>query len=660
MNKLNFSYWFLKEASALPILSDQENCRSSCPKATVVWMIFLERVIPELEKYIEANQSQENPFIIGLQTKMKNVGFYHEKLKKITPLIPQEEQITGIHSKGAKPVSMGDNEGHITIQPEKISETDRHGKYELEEIRIPVTAIKRIKAIGGCAVSCLHLSGTQVSSKTVGGYLKTRLYKTDQNIFYNKTIEQYMKSAIKTLADSCRPELAFDLSKNKNKTTPDDFFHDHYAVRLNGTSDLSHHLNTFNLDPSVVNSINKYVKLLNQKSAKNSGPEYAEKYKNKVYLTPLVLSPISESDAPQDKVNFYEIFNALWSKITNNIACAQGRDFVHFYDYTAVTGFKNRYLNKELPSNYHVTFSLKEGNIDDVEHALENGMAVAVPIWISTTRKTNQVPMPAFYYPNGYGKSKGYRIINGDLSDARFLDRKTFGLGENEGYIVGLRAKGRLEELGSYDSGFAERVLQNTKIPSVEYLQEFSKKYNNEINTYNFHQAKEDFIKISGSKLNPRFDPKDPAIDTIIFETIIYILRKNGIAINGKEPLRDKSFYDTEVKRGASKLKDVRDIDWEKLNKENMSMTGTSSKTDKGAKGVAPRLVGTSAKVEKGEKGAEGLKVMTHQMNMLPHSTYLAVQNMIDSNPKKQTTNFAEWVKQRNECNYCQFATCVG
>ena len=205
MNKLNFSNWFLKEANALPILSDQENCKSSCPKATVVWMIFLEKVIPELEKYIEANQSQENPFIIGLQTKMKNVGFYHEKLKKITPLIPQEEQITGIHSKGAKPVSMGDNEGHITIQPEKISETDRHGKYELEEIRIPVTAIKSIKAIGGCAVSCLHLSGTQVSSKTIGGYLKTRLYKTDQNIFYNKTIEQYMKSAIKTLADSCRP-----------------------------------------------------------------------------------------------------------------------------------------------------------------------------------------------------------------------------------------------------------------------------------------------------------------------------------------------------------------------------------------------------------------------------------------------------------------------
>ena len=159
---------------------------------------------------------------------------------------------------------------------------------------------------------------------------------------------------------------------------------------------------------------------------------------------------------------------------------------MHFYDYTAVTGFKDRYLKKQLPDNYHVTFSLKEGNIDEVEHALENGMAVAVPIWISTTRKTNQVPMPEFYYPNGYGKGKGYRIINGDLSDARFLDRKTFGLEENEGYVVGLRAKGRLEELGSYDSGFAERVLQNTKIPQVEALQEFSKRYNGEINESNF------------------------------------------------------------------------------------------------------------------------------------------------------------------------------
>jgi len=662
MNKLNFLSWFLQEAN-LTILSNQETCRSVCPKATVVWMISLDKVIPELEEYIQANQSQENPVIIGLQTKMKNVGFYHEKLKKITPLIPQEEQLIGIHSKGAKPVSMSDDEGTITIRPEKILETDRHGKYEDQEIRIPVSIIKNIKAIGGCAVTCLHLSGTQVSSKTVGGYLKTRLYKTDQNIFYNKTIEQYIKSAIKTLVDSCRNELAFDLNKSSRKTkgelTPDDFFHDHYAVRLNGTSDLSHHLNTFNLDPSVIKSINKYVKLLNQRSAKNSGPKYAKKYKNKDYLTPLVLNTISESDIPQDKVNFYKIFNALWSKITENIACAQGRDFVHFYDYTAVTGFKDRYLKKQLPDNYHVTFSLKEGNIDEVEHALENGMAVAVPIWISTTRKTNQVPMPEFYYPNGYGKGKGYRIINGDLSDARFLDRKTFGLEENEGYVVGLRAKGRLEELGSYDSGFAERVLQNTKIPQVEALQEFSKRYNGEINESNFQQAQKDFINISGSKLNPRFNPKDPAVNTIIFETIVYILRKNGVAINGKEPLRDKSFYDTEVKRGASKLKDVRDIDWEGLNKENMAMTGTSSKTDKGAKGVAqPKLVGTSAKVEKGEKGSEGLKVMTHQMNMLPHSTYLAVQNMIDSKEEelsaKQAGSFSEWVERRIKCNYCK------
>jgi len=658
MNKLNFSYWFLKEANALPILSDQETCKSVCPRATVVWMISLENVPPELEQYIKNNQSEQNPFIIGLQTKIKNVGFYHEKLGKITPLIPQEEQLTGIHSKGAKPISIGDNGGFITIRPEKTSETNRHGKYEETEIRIPVTVIKNIKAIGGCAVTCLHLSGTQVSSKTVGGYLKTKLYKTDQNIFYNKTIEQYMKSAIKTLADSCRPELAFDLSKNKNKTTPDEFFHDHYAVRLNGTSDLSHHINKFELNPNIVKSINGYINLLNNKSRTHSGKEYAKKYKKNAYLEPLVLNTIEESDLPQDKVNFYTIFNVLWSKITKDIA--QGNGFLHFYDYTAVPGFKDRYVNKQLPSNYHVTFSLKEGNIDEVEKALEQGMAVAVPIWISTTRKTNQVPMPKFYYPNGYGHGKGYKIINGDLSDARFLDRKTFGLEENEGYVVGLRAKGRLEELGSYDSGFAERVLQNTKIPSVEYLQEFSKNYNNEINESNFQQAKETFVKITGSKLNPRFDPNDPALNTIVLETIIYILRKNNIAINGKEGLKSKAFYDTEVKRGASKLKDVRDIDWEKLNKENMSMTGTSSKTDKGAKGVAPRLVGTSAKVEKGEKGSEGLKVMTHQMNMLPHSTYLAVQNMIDSNPKKQTTNFAEWVKQRSKCNYCQLATCVG
>ncbi len=48
----------------------------------------------------------------------------------------------------------------------------------------------------------------------------------------------------------------------------------------------------------------------------------------------------------------------------------------------------------------------------------------------------------------GFGKSRplpptfrGYRVIDGDLSDARFLDREAFGLAPDETYIVGLRMK---------------------------------------------------------------------------------------------------------------------------------------------------------------------------------------------------------------------------
>lgn len=87
---------------------------------------------------------------------------------------------------------------------------------------------------------------------------------------------------------------------------------------------------------------------------------------------------------------------------------------VTFYDYSKLANRRN------LPSNYTLTFSLSEDNDAQAEQALENGMNVAVVF-----RK-----IPVEY--------KGRTVVDGDVSDLRFLDPK--------GVIVGLKAKGKAKK----------------------------------------------------------------------------------------------------------------------------------------------------------------------------------------------------------------------
>lgn len=88
---------------------------------------------------------------------------------------------------------------------------------------------------------------------------------------------------------------------------------------------------------------------------------------------------------------------------------------VQFYDYT-----KNvARMFKELPPNYHLTFSRAEDNQAKCEIVVRAGKNVAV---VFATKQ-----LPASYM--------GKPVINGDESDLRFTDP--------EGVIVGLYAKGK-------------------------------------------------------------------------------------------------------------------------------------------------------------------------------------------------------------------------
>lgn len=104
---------------------------------------------------------------------------------------------------------------------------------------------------------------------------------------------------------------------------------------------------------------------------------------------------------------------------------------VQFYDYTKLANRRN------VPANYHLTFSLADGNMAQALQALANGFNVAAVFRDVETR--------AHYMA---GQFLGYPVIDGDETDLRFLDQKNS--------IVGLYAKGAAKR---DTSGFVYDVM---------------------------------------------------------------------------------------------------------------------------------------------------------------------------------------------------------
>ena len=98
------------------------------------------------------------------------------------------------------------------------------------------------------------------------------------------------------------------------------------------------------------------------------------------------------------------------------------RDVV-FYDYTKIA---NR---KGLPANYHLTFSLADGNDAQAVEAFHNGLNVAV---VFHTKRNK--PLPSVFSLMTEQGGFDAQVIDGDKTDFRPSDGR--------GVIVGLRAKG--------------------------------------------------------------------------------------------------------------------------------------------------------------------------------------------------------------------------
>lgn len=92
---------------------------------------------------------------------------------------------------------------------------------------------------------------------------------------------------------------------------------------------------------------------------------------------------------------------------------------VQFYDYTK----HYARMFRPRPKNYHLTFSLTENNREQAEQVLAAGMNVAAVL------------------SSKVGSFLGYPIVDGDLSDLRFLDPSVS--------VVGLKPKGSLSKQAS-------------------------------------------------------------------------------------------------------------------------------------------------------------------------------------------------------------------
>lgn len=112
-----------------------------------------------------------------------------------------------------------------------------------------------------------------------------------------------------------------------------------------------------------------------------------------------------------------------WERIKckNGLSLIENHPSVQFYDYTKSPERMIAYIKGQMPKNYHLTFSKSEENQADVELIAKMGGNIAVVF-------RNDLPK----------KYLGKKVVDGDLSDLRFMDPK--------GVVVGLSEKGRAKK----------------------------------------------------------------------------------------------------------------------------------------------------------------------------------------------------------------------
>ena len=111
---------------------------------------------------------------------------------------------------------------------------------------------------------------------------------------------------------------------------------------------------------------------------------------------------------------------------------------VQFYDYTKLA---NR---KHVPANYHLTFSLADGNNAAASAAIANGLNVAAVFRDKAT--------VARYMDLGITLGAHVPVMRGDDTDLRFLDAT--------GHVVALYAKGNAKKSNGFREGLTMKYSE--------------------------------------------------------------------------------------------------------------------------------------------------------------------------------------------------------
>jgi hypothetical protein len=134
------------------------------------------------------------------------------------------------------------------------------------------------------------------------------------------------------------------------------------------------------------------------------------------------------SDKPWESLRIFKKVNDVITVVKNdksNINIFELFPNIQFYDYTKI----DRRMIKNTYSNYHLTFSRSETNDKVSLNMLNKGFNVA---YVFGVKKEQDLPKTY----------KGFKVINGDLSDLRFLDEPNVIVGLKYKLMTGKGTKG--------------------------------------------------------------------------------------------------------------------------------------------------------------------------------------------------------------------------
>jgi len=257
------------------------------------------------------------------------------------------------------------------------------------------------KLVGGCASACLHTAGNPAlaAGKLQGRRRKTEELKTNPKLFLSKILLDLFKLTAGAEDQGHKP-----------------------VVRLNATSDEPWESSTYRFPEDKQET----QQLLQTYWPKRIASKFANSVKRIVGS-----SSTKFSDLVRD-IAWYVSGKSLLEVFPET----------QFYDYTKNPSRMKQFLRARQsrsgnwPSNYHLTFSLAEGNRDLAKEFLRDGGTVAAVFNVMKVPKV-EGPLPKTW--------AGFPVTDADKHDYRFLDEP--------GVIAGLRAKGEAK-FKSTDFGF--------------------------------------------------------------------------------------------------------------------------------------------------------------------------------------------------------------